>query len=325
VVELFLSKISKDSVDLIGPNSTTALIWAAVKGHEDIVKLLLENGAAASFGDRYGSTALHHAAANGFTGVIDVLIHGGAKIESDNHKNARPLQVATQFGQSEAAETLLSLGADPNATGPNWWPALHQAASRGHINVINVLLSRNADIEKRGQYNKTALIWAGEIGQSGSVRCLVGHGANFNAQDQFGETALHYASANGHTEVVRVLTSKGADPGIANTRFRRPLHGAASEFGGVYPTSKILLEHGANPSDKDEAGCTPLHYAAKSGNERLVRLLLHYGADWQATNRNGELAVALAEKNGHGDIAKVLREDRHITKIRRGAEPGGYQ
>ena len=145
--EHLLSKNSQDNMDLVGLARTTALIWAAEKGHADMVKLLLENDATASFGDRYGSSAIHHAAANGFAGVIEVLAHGGANIESENHRGARPLHVAAQFGQSEAAETLLSLGADPNVTGPNWWPALHQDASRGRINVINVLLSRNADIE----------------------------------------------------------------------------------------------------------------------------------------------------------------------------------
>jgi uncharacterized protein len=183
-----------------------------------------------------------------------------------------------------------------------------------------VLLSRNADIEKRGQYNKTAIIWAGEIGQSGSVRYLVCHGANSNAKDQFGETAPHYASVNGHTELVRVLASKGANPGIPNTRLRRPLQGAASEFGGVYSTAKILLDHGGNPSDKDETGCTPLRYGAQNGNERLVRLLLDHGADWRVTNLNGELAIALVEKNGHISVARLLREDRDSTKIQRSFE-----
>jgi ankyrin repeat protein len=119
---------------------------------------------------------------------------------------------------------------------------------------------------------------------------------------------------------VRVLASKGANPGIPNTRLRRPLHGAASEFVGVYSTTKILLDHSANPSDKDQASYTPLHFAAQNGNERLVRLLLDHSANWRATSLNGELAVALEEKNGHISVARLLRENRGSTKIQRGFE-----
>jgi ankyrin repeat protein len=168
-------------------------------------------------------------------------------------------------------------------------------------------------MEIRGQFSKTAIIWAEEISQSSSVRSLISHRADVNAQDQFGETALHYASANGHAKVGRALVSKGAKVRIANARLRHPVDGAASEFGGVYSTAKILLDYGANPNHKDEAGCTLLHYAAQTGNERLVRLQVDHGAGWRAKNRNGELAVDFAEKNGHFDVARVLREDRDST------------
>jgi hypothetical protein len=35
----------------------------------------------------------------------------------------------------------------------------------------------------------------------------------------------------------------------------------------------------------------------------------------QAINLKGELAVALAEKNGHVNVANLLREDKGSTKI----------
>jgi ankyrin repeat protein len=42
---------------------------------------------------------------------------------------------------------------------------------------------------------------------------------------------------------------------------------------------ELLLENNANPNIKNNAGITPLHYAAISGNFKLMELLLKYGAD----------------------------------------------
>jgi ankyrin repeat protein len=56
----------------------TALMWAAVAGHVDVVRLLIEAGADVRAVDDEGVTALHLARANGHTEVAAALLAAGA-------------------------------------------------------------------------------------------------------------------------------------------------------------------------------------------------------------------------------------------------------
>ena len=56
----------------------TALMWAAVAGHADVVRLLIEAGADVRAVDDEGVTALHLARAKGHTEVANALLAAGA-------------------------------------------------------------------------------------------------------------------------------------------------------------------------------------------------------------------------------------------------------
>ncbi len=60
----------------------TALMWAAVAGHVDVVRLLIEAGADVRAVDDEGVTALHLARANGHTEVAAALLAAGAEPNS---------------------------------------------------------------------------------------------------------------------------------------------------------------------------------------------------------------------------------------------------
>ena len=51
----------------------TALIWAAKRGHETVMRLLLKKGADVNVKDQSGSTALHEAARRGHEAVVQLL------------------------------------------------------------------------------------------------------------------------------------------------------------------------------------------------------------------------------------------------------------
>lgn len=55
---------------------------------------------------------------------------------------------------------------------------------------------------------------------------------------------------------------------------------------------------------------TPLHEAAAEGAEDAVRILLSYGARTDIRDSCGDLAVKRAEFNGHGSVARYLREQQ---------------
>ncbi|MCL4178407.1 MAG: tetratricopeptide repeat protein [Verrucomicrobia bacterium] len=61
-------------------------------------------------------------------------------------------------------------------------------------------------------------------------------------------------------------------------------------------------------TSRDLDGNTLLHRAAAAGNAAMVELLLERGADPGAWNAAFELPLELAEVNGHGSLARHLRE-----------------
>jgi hypothetical protein len=107
--------------------------------------------------------------------------------------------------------------------------------------------------------------------------------------------ALHYAAANGHngtdleycvlyspgltrvTDVIKILFSASADK----------------------PASELL-------NAVNDAGNTPLHWAALNGHLESVKLLIHSGADVTIINRAGHDAVFEAEINDKKEVVDWL-------------------
>ena len=83
----------------------------------------------------------------------------------------------------------------------------------------------------------------------------------------------------------------------------------------------ILLEHGAELSDKDNVGATPLHMASRKGRGTMVRLLLQLGANEQIKTCHPFLEMAdgstripagstpedVATARSHLEVAGMLR------------------
>lgn len=76
---------------------------------------------------------------------------------------------------------------------------------------------------------------------------------------------------------------------------------------GVEAVAKLLLDTGKVDVDsKDEDGRTPLLWAAASGHEAVVKLLLKKGAEVGIENRGGWIALQLAALNRHEGVEQLL-------------------
>ena len=70
--------------------------------------------------------------------------------------------------------------------------------------------------------------------------------------------------------------------------------------------ARMLIERGANVSQADVQGITPLMAAAFDGNEEIVALLLASHADVSATDRVGKTAIEYASGRGHTAVVQRL-------------------
>jgi ankyrin repeat protein len=56
--------------------------------------------------------------------------------------------------------------------------------------------------------------------------------------------------------------------------------------------------------------------AAASGHAEIVEILLREGANVEATNRDGNTALILAERSGYADIVELLLARAVTTMLR---------
>jgi ankyrin repeat domain-containing protein 50 len=129
------------------PQGFTELMVGSYFGHETVVRLLLDKGAAVDVKDNmYGRTPLSWAAGRGHEAVVRLLLDKGAAVDAKDTKNR---------------QTPLSC-----------------AAGRGHEAVVRLLLDKGATVDaKDTQHGQTPLSWAAKGGHEAVVRLLLDKGA----------------------------------------------------------------------------------------------------------------------------------------------------
>lgn len=116
--------------------------------------------------------------------------------------------------------------------------------------------------------------------KSGSVEAVsafITEGVDINVKGNVGRTPIHLASMLGFHGIIELLISRGADVNVVDDNGATPLHVALKWF-GMEEAVKKLLAAGAKPNIKDNSGVTPLFQAMISNNEKIVKMLISYGA-----------------------------------------------
>ena len=127
-----------------GDTGDTPLNEAAIKGHKDVVALLLENGADLNTVDDAGATPLENATHFHHTEVIELLMAKGAKIADQNRPGINLLNDAVMKGQADLVELLVSKGVDVNAADVGGRTALDGARALKYESVAAFLESVGA-------------------------------------------------------------------------------------------------------------------------------------------------------------------------------------
>jgi len=167
-----------------------------------------------------------------------------------DHYDCTPLHCCRD--KIDAARALIGLGADVNRTSHKTWMPLHGRAEHGDVAMVELLLENGADISATS-YMGTPL------------HAAVG-GFQHEPPEQW-------------TEVVNLLLNAGADINASAGTDRpgwTPLHHAVGA--NHTPAVKLLIDNGANVTDADGRGVTPLTQARNNGNGAIIELLESHGA-----------------------------------------------
>ncbi|KAF6814750.1 ankyrin repeat protein [Colletotrichum plurivorum] len=329
-------------VNAQGGRFGSAIQAASFHGHQRIVQLLLDSGADINAQRGSFGNPLWAASYVGCHKTVQLLLDLGADINAQSGAEHIALRCASIRGHQEIVKLLIDRGADVNAQHGS---ALRAILARQvllteltpHWNIIGQLLDRGADVTVKNHMDETPLhITYSNFHIPTHMRKLLGKflvekGADLTAPDKHGWTPLHCASLYCGMNVIKgfLEISEGMKPTgeVGSTPLRAVppnydvdvLRRANAEDQGedasqhaeldqtirlIRPSSYLLLDL------PDKTGRTPLFYAAKKGDHRVVEMALH---DSNALNRKdfyGITPLLAAARKGHTAVVTLLLSNK---------------
>ena len=305
----------------------TITIAAGMGDHERVTELLRNNKALANFEESGGKRPLSAAAERGHQEIVKALLDAGADPnlrEGPNCPHGYALWAATHSGHREIAEMLLEAGADPNADvessgNPTESAIDKEMRSLCYLyggNVRMAMLFHEGNIDTIVALLKNAPhVFTDTVAADGFTMCvsndddelvtlLLKHGIRVPNQVTICQTYLWR-----NLELARLLLEHDMDPNLPNWQSIRPLHhmGAKGDVDGA----KLFLEYGADPNAVDEEyRTTPLGWGAKYGHTKFVKFLLDRFPE-SRVNQPVEVPswsypIEWAKRRSHTDVIELL-------------------
>ena len=251
---------------------------------------------------------MHYAAGRGHQQVVRGLLDAGAITEDTDMWGLTPMHSASTGGQAVCC--LLEAGADMNTETPEHdepdhagFVELHYAAGEGHLHVVRYLLEVGADMEAGKDSGLTPVHWAAAKGQLQVVHLLLEAGLDkdtcIGTHQCIVLTPLHVAAGRGNAEVVICLLGASADVDKSNTDGDTPWHVAACAACYEDPQiERCLVAAGADRTRANVRGCTPVH---------LLGLVVRKLSISCCSGNNGDAPIVhLADLAGYGQVVSCL-------------------
>lgn len=260
---------------------------AIQEGNSTQVGSLIEQGAMVNLGHPWELSPLYEAARRGHENIVKLLLDQGAEIDyqvqdpdhdqDPNENGDAPLHGAVAAGKEEIVGLLLSRGANPNINGRYGYTPLYGAASQGYETIASLLLNNGASLDHKGQNGETPLHVAAHAGKEEIVRLFLNEKANLDIRDNDGHTPICVAVRQGYQNVVSLLLDAGVSVDYQDQEGNTLLHIAV--LAAKEAVAALLLNRGAKLDIKNNRKYTPLYLAIKSFRSRdIAQLLLQYGA-----------------------------------------------
>lgn len=181
------------------------LILAASMGYDDILEILLNNGADIDTSIHGNETALHYSSALGHLKSVEILLKKGAKVDYLNDLGETPLQLAAMGDHTIIANLLLEHGAKLGHTSKDGTTLWHIAIEKQTDDLLELFIqcymqnNKISTLEFTDQIRNPLHI-AAYYGSVSAVKKLKEYGADLKSVDEHGNTILHIAARENRCE-----------------------------------------------------------------------------------------------------------------------------
>ncbi len=325
ILRTFLSRKSNSSFTV---KDSPPLHGAVRRGDKKLVKRILREGTDPNMKDAFGCTPLHVAARWNHADITRILIDSGGKYTiQDGYYGWSPVHEAAANGSGRSLKVILKTRSTPfDEVAYHGVTPLGIAIITDAKRIARILIQHGWLRAGRWNSNLGVLNWAAGKGYSDIVSLVLAKKDEnrvvkrlIDHPDRYGWRPLHEAAKTGHANIAMELLQAGASTN-RRTKFRGyvPLHVAAR-----HNTSKVvkaLLHHGADISVESYSGQTPLHLAAEGGAVESAKILLNHGAKADAENEDGQTPADVArdskQQSGGGSHADAPAEKGYRKLIR---------
>jgi len=293
---------------------------------------LLGNGGSANAPQRAGSSILHGAVLRRDERLVRTALRKGAAAEARDAQGRTARELALELGWSAGAELLRYPERVPR----------DNRASRFALDANRAPIERPdlSDVPSALQNRITG----SSHGKLAAVRELVGSDKRLTfSLSTDDELAIEACAHTGARPIIRYHLDQGAPLSLPtavalgdleSVRFwlardatlihERGAHDfplmwfallGEERAGEAVPMAELLVQHGA-AVDQETMGTTALHLCAKHDVRDCAAYLLERGADARAVgfkfHRDGRTPLEMAEEEGHGVLAQMLRRAQRI-------------
>lgn len=165
---------------------------------------------------------------------------------------------------------------------------LHCAATFDHPEIVEFLIKEGADINALDHEHRSPLLLAASRAAWKTVLSLIRLGAQITIKDINSRNVLHLVIING---------------------------GRLDEFAREVSKTQYNSQLQQLLNEKDNTGCSALHYASREGHIRSLENLIRLGACINIKNNNNESALHFAARYGRYNTVKQLLDSEKGTFI----------
>ena len=319
--DIAMALVNHDSVDinLKDLKCRTALSHAIEHGRVEVALYILNRhniGLDLNSRDWKGYTALISAAESGMVDLVDSLLNEGADPSvRDSQGGGTAILRATDEGHLSIVKIMLDRGVDINCLDDERRGLLHAAALGGWNDIVKLLLDRGLNPNLSDAKGRIPLHDASRMDHLTTVQLLLDHGATLWLKDRSGRIPWTVAWQNGHERVLEVLGSM------------EPYEPTEQDLAGEYPNAaklpvwslarlgmeQLVAQAIAEKRDRSfsldpDSGNTALHWAVRSQELEIVKMLVSVGMSASAKNDYLQTPLHLAASGSSLEIVKSLLE-----------------